>query len=178
MLFPHSLAQALQSGAIAVIPTDTIYGIVTSALSKESVERVYALKKRSPEKPCIILLNTAEQMREFGVQEEYIGKVRSYKTEGPTSFIVPITRTDLEYLDRGTNTLAFRIPERSDLHDFLADSGPLIAPSANTEGNPPATTIAEARVYFEDTVKYYIDGGTIVGAPSMLIDIATGTRLR
>ncbi|MES2224862.1 MAG: L-threonylcarbamoyladenylate synthase [Patescibacteria group bacterium] len=178
MTFPKSLAPALRSGAIAVIPTDTIYGIVTSALNKESVERIYTLKKRSPEKPCIILLHRAEQMGEFGVQEEYVEKVLSYKREDPTSFIVPIARTDLEYLDRGTNTLAFRIPERSDLHDLLAESGPLIAPSANTEGSAPATTIAEARAYFEDTAEYYIDGGTIVGAPSILIDIATGTRLR
>ena len=117
-------------------------------------------------------------MREFGVAETAIEKVLSFETTSPTSFIVPITRTDLEYLDRGTRTLAFRIPMNHDLHELLAQSGALIAPSANTEGNPPATTIAEARAYFTDAVHYYIDGGTIVGTPSMLIDVATGARLR
>lgn len=178
MTFPSDLGQALSNGAIAVIPTDTIYGVVTSALNKESVERVYTLKKRSPEKPCIILLNSAEQMKDFGVSDEYIEKVSSFAKTGPTSFIIPITRTDLNYLDRNTHTLAFRIPANKELHELLATSGPLIAPSANTEGNTPATTIAEAQTYFEDTIPYYIDGGTIVGAPSALIDIATGAKLR
>ncbi len=178
MLFPESIGQALHDGAIAVMPTDTIYGVVASVWNKESVERIYELKKRSPDKPCIILLHDAEQMRDFGVEEIFIEKVLSFKAAGPTSFIVPITRTDLEYLDRGTRTLAFRIPVNNDLHEFLAHSGPLIAPSANTEGNPPAATIAEAQRYFGEAVSYYIDGGTIIGSPSTLIDMATGTRLR
>ena len=178
MTFPDSIKCALRDGAISIIPTDTIYGIVTLVWNKESVEHVYNLKKRSPEKPCIILLHCVEQMREFGVEETYIKKLISFQTDGPTSFIVPITRSDLGYLDRGTHTLAFRIPANHDLHELLAYSGPLIAPSANTEGNPPATTIAEAREYFGNTIQYYIDGGTIISKPSMLIDIATGTRLR
>lgn len=163
---------------IAVIPTDTIYGIVTSAWNKESVERVYQLKGRNPEKPCIILLSSVEQMKDFGVTEEYIDKVSAYKSQGPTSFIVPITRTDLTYLDRGTGTLAFRIPDNERVQTILQESGPLIAPSANTEGNPPATTIAEAQEYFGDSVSQYVDGGTITGSPSALIDIKTGIKLR
>ena len=172
----------LADGVIAVIPTDTIYGIVTSAWNKESVERVYQLKGRNPEKPCIILISSTEQMKDFGVTDEYIQKVSLYKSEGPTSFIVPITRTDLTYLDRGTRTLAFRIPqnipENETVRTILEESGPLIAPSANTEGNPPATAIDEAKEYFGNSVSKYINGGTITGSPSALIDIKTGTRLR
>jgi len=173
-----AIMKATALGAIAVIPTDTIYGIVTSAWNKDSVERIYELKKRTPEKPCIILITSPEDMRDFGVTEENIVRVTEYAATTPTSFIVPITRTDLGYLDRGSRTLAFRIPNNSELQSLLKVTGPLIAPSANTEGNPPAHTIDEAREYFGDTVSYYSDGGTIVGSPSALIDIATGTKLR
>jgi len=168
----------LSTGTIAVIPTDTIYGIVTSAWNKESVERVYQLKGRNPEKPCIILISSIDQMKDFGVTDEYIHKVSLYKSERPTSFIVPITRTDLSYLDRGTSTLAFRIPQNVTVQTILKESGPLIAPSANPEGHPPATTIDEAKKYFGSNVSVYRDGGTIIGSPSALIDIKTGTTLR
>jgi len=168
----------LYEGAIAVIPTDTIYGIVTSAWHKESVEKIYELKGRSPEKPCIILISSADDMHDFGVSPEYVQRVAAYPTTGPTSFVVPITRTDLTYLDRNTGTLAFRIPNDERTQSILMSSGPLVAPSANTEGNFPSTTIAEARAYFGDNVSIYKDGGTIIGSPSTLIDIVTGTKLR
>jgi L-threonylcarbamoyladenylate synthase len=178
MTFPDTLAEILRNGGCAVIPTDTIYGVVASAWKETGVERVYALKGRSLEKPCIILLDSLERMRDFGVSDEDMRKVASFATEAPTSFIVPITCNDLSYLDRGTQTLAFRIPHEKELCNFLSRTGPLIAPSANPEGLPPATTIDKARAYFGDTVDHYVDGGTIEGTPSALIDIRTGTKLR
>jgi L-threonylcarbamoyladenylate synthase len=168
----------ISEGGIAVIPTDTIYGIVTSAWHKESVEQIYKLKQRTPQKPCIILLSSAEDMRDFGVADQHIKAVMQYPADRPTSFIVPITKTTLTYLDRGTGTLAFRIPKDPGLQAFLAQSGPIIAPSANIQDHPPATTIAEAREYFGDSVSQYIDGGTIIGKPSTLIDIVNGVVLR
>jgi len=178
MDFPDTLIDTLTQGGCAVIPTDTIYGIVASALDEQAVEQVYAIKGRSPQKPCIILIDSAERMREFGVSEENIARVLSYPADIPTSFIVPIAREDLAYLDRGTHTLAFRIPQPEGMHELLTQTGPLIAPSANPEGFPPATTIESARAYFHDAVNAYWDGGTVEGTPSALIDVATGVRLR
>lgn len=178
MYFPDTLITLLKQGECAVVPTDTIYGIVAQAMNKEAVERVYTIKGRSPQKPCIILIDDAERMRLFGVSDEYIEKVRLYPADGPTSFIVPITRSDLSYLDRGTHTLAFRIPHVDALRQLLVQTGPLIAPSANPEGLTPAATVEAARIYFDTSVAAYCDGGTLEGKPSALIDVQTGTKLR
>lgn len=178
MTFSDTLIEVLKQGGCAVIPTDTIYGIVASARRQDAVERVYSVKGRSPQKPCIILIDSAKRMGDFGVSDTYIGKVLSYPTEGPTSFIVPIVRDDLAYLDRGTHTLAFRIPAPHELRQLLTQTGPLIAPSANPEGLPPATTIVAAREYFGTSVDAYCDGGTLKGASSSLIDLQTGMKLR
>jgi L-threonylcarbamoyladenylate synthase len=178
MKFSDTLVRVLRQGGCAVIPTDTIYGVVASAGDTEAVERVYTIKGRSPQKPCIILLDQAERMRMFGVSDEHVAKVLAYSADTPTSFIVPIFRDDLGYLDRGTHTLAFRIPQIDALHMLLTQTGPLIAPSANPEGQPPATTIGEAQAYFGGSVDAYEDGGTIEGKPSALIDVESGERLR
>jgi L-threonylcarbamoyladenylate synthase len=178
MRFSDSLIQLLKDGGCAVIPTDTIYGIVASALKQEAVERVYAIKGRSPQKPCIILIDRAERMCDFGVDKSYIEKLVSYATDGPTSFIAPTVRDDLEYLHRRTHTLAFRIPKPDALRELLLETGPLIAPSANPEGLPPATTIEEAQAYFGTSVGEYQDGGILQRPPSSLINLRTGERLR
>lgn len=40
----------LQSGGGGVMPTDTLYGFVGSALRPETVERIYQLRKRNSRK--------------------------------------------------------------------------------------------------------------------------------
>ncbi len=174
----QDVIQILKNGGVAVIPTDTIYGIVALASRPESVARVYELKGRSPEKPCIILISDASAMKDFGVADAYIESIAQMTITGPTSFIVPIDRTDLSYLDRGTGTLAFRIPYDDVVREFISKTGPLIAPSANPQGKEPAKTIEEARAYFGETVDVYMDGGFKDGAPSALIDVKTGELLR
>ena len=172
----------LKRGGIGVIPTDTIYGIVASAFDQTAVGRVYALKKRTPTKPCIILISSIDDLALFSIElssEQRAALVRYWP--GPTSIIVPCGSDVPEYLQRGTGTLSFRLPNDLVLFDFLRESGPLIAPSANPEGFPPATTVLEARDYFNDSVDFYHDGGTRAGKPSTLIVLSpsgTATILR
>ena len=41
---------------IIVLPTDTLYGICTSAFNNKSVEKIYDIKGRDENKPFIILI--------------------------------------------------------------------------------------------------------------------------
>ncbi|MFA6585432.1 MAG: L-threonylcarbamoyladenylate synthase [Candidatus Paceibacterota bacterium] len=163
-------AKMLKEGEVGIIPTDTLYGIVAVALNEAAVTRVYALKGRSPAKPCIILISSIEDLALFSiVLSERRREVVSRYWPGPVSIVLPCGPTVPEYLHRGTHTLAFRVPEDASLRQFLRESGPLIAPSANPEGVPPAENITEAQKYFDDHVDFYIDGGERTGAPSTLI---------
>ena len=56
---------------------------------------------------------------------------------------------NFSYLDRGTKTLSFRIPKNKNLQNLLSVTGPLIAPSANTEGLPPSKNIKEAKIFWK-----------------------------
>ena len=55
--------------------------------------------------------------------------------------------------------------------DLLKETGPLVAPSANPEGEIPAKNIEEARKYFGNKVDFYIDEGKIISEPSTLVRI-------
>ncbi len=175
----NECAKSLNAGKIGVIPTDTIYGIVGQALNKDAVERIYAVRKRNPSKPMIILISSAKDLELFGIEtDEKLKPIISQFWPGKVSVILPISNDyyseKLAYLHRGTNTLAFRLPEEKKLADLLSQTGPLVAPSANIEGMPPAKTIEEAKNYFGDQVDFYLDGGKMESPPSKLIKIENG----
>ncbi len=164
-------ALLLKEGAIGVIPTDTVYGICAPALNKKSVEKVYALKKRDPQKPFIVLINSLEDLKLFGVKiNKQIEKPLSRFWPGKTSVILKCSNHKFSYLHRGTKTLAFRLPKQQKILKILSLSGPLVAPSANWEGYKLAKNIASAKKYFGNKV-FYLNYGEISGKPSTVIDL-------
>ena len=184
-----NIAEVLVRGGIVVMPTDTTYGIVGSALSATVVNEIYRLRKRDLDKPFIILIADRKDLKQFGVrptavQEKILDKVWFTRPErageaggpGPTSVILPCLSEKFAYLHRGGNSLAFRLPAKRELRSILRYVGPLVAPSANPQGHPVAKTIAEARAYFGNHVDFYQDGGTVAASPSRLIDITDGTE--
>lgn len=166
------IAPILKNGGIGVIPTDTLYGIVGSAFKKETVERIYLLRKRDLKKPMIILISSLSELKKFDVnlgesQKKFLKKY----WPGGLSVVLPCANSKMEYLHRGKKSLAFRMPANNDLLELLSKTGPLVAPSANLAGQKPAETYREALEYFKDNVDFYVDMGKMTGEPSTLIEI-------
>ncbi len=161
----------LKRGGIGVTPTDTIYGVVGSAFSRETVLRIYRLRERSRKKPMIVLIGKMSDLALFGVRltKEIRRRVNQF-WPGKVSIILPCPHGEFAYLHRGGGTLAFRLPARRELLVLLRATGPLVAPSANPEGKRPASTLEEAKHYFGRRVDFYVDGGCVASAPSTLIE--------
>lgn len=165
------LVKVLRSGGIGIIPTDTIYGLVGLARNKKTVERIYKVRQRRPDKPLIILTSSIESVKKFGVKlDSKTKKILKKYWPGKISIILSCDKK-FEYLHRGTNTLAFRLPDDVDLIKLLKKTGPLVAPSANPEGLSPALTIKQAKKYFSDQVDFYFDQGKTESEPSTLIEV-------
>lgn len=167
-----SLGEQIKNGAVAVIPTDTIYGIVSTALHHSPVEKVYKLRKRTSSKPMIILIESEKQIADLGVnlsetQMEMLAKL----WPAPLSIVIDVDSKKLNYLHRGKKSLAFRKPDNEFLLKLLKISGPIVAPSANFEGEESATTVDEAIRYFEDSVAFYVDGGVLKSKPSTVAQL-------
>ncbi len=162
----------LKSGGVGVLPTDTIYGIVGSALDPKTVRRIYGLRRRNPKKPMIILIGSLAQLKFFGIAPT-ITTLKQLKCLWPAkvSVIFSCKSKKFTYLHRGAKSLAFRLPKPKWLRILLIKTGPLVAPSANWEGKPPAKNIKEAQKYFGNKVDFYVDRGHFSGKPSRLIKI-------
>ena len=175
-------AAALRSGKLVGIPTDTVYGLAVAIDAPRAIERLYAVKGRSRDKPIPILLSSPE----------HIGKVSSCQTDhawalarrfwpGALTLIVP-ARMDLHPLLTGIDvehgrTVAVRVPDHQLARAIIAAAGGALAvTSANRSGEPPATsaeTLLELDSVAPDIV---IDGGrAALGLPSTIV-AATGTE--
>ncbi len=161
------VVQLLLDGAIGVLPTDTVYGIVARAADPAAVARLYKAKHREG-KPGTVIAASVEQLVSLGIEASYLQKVGHYWPNA-LSIVLP-DHEKLAYLDQGKHSLAVRVPANPTIQELLRQTGPLLTSSANMPGEPTATTLDEARTYFGETVDFYVNGGTIVGdLPSTLI---------
>lgn len=163
------LCDLLMDGAIGVLPTDTLYGVVCRAADQKAVQKLYALKHREA-KPGTIIAASVEQLTELGLNARDLDRAAAY-WPGPVSVLIPATEPKLAYLTQGLPELACRIVAAPvELIKLLQPTGPLLTSSANQPGEPPATTIDEAKQYFTDSIDFYIDGGDKSSAnPSTLL---------
>lgn len=164
------LAQKLSvSGAVGVIPTDTVYGLVARAADQVATTRLYAVKSRET-KPGTIIADSIDQLVKLGIKRRYLTAVEQW-WPGALSVVVPCGH-DLAYLHLGKQSLATRIPNDEKLRALLKLTGPLLTTSANHPGKPPASTAEEAHRYFGETVDFYEDGGDLSGhQPSTVVRV-------
>ena len=165
--FDDEIVEVLKNGGIGVGPTDTIYGILGLAQNKETVERIFAVRKRNPKKALIVLIDTVDRLADFGVSEPDAQRAQVY-WPGPMTLVLHVQNAP-QHLVRGGDSLAFRLPDNRALRKLIARTGPLVAPSANAEGDEPALSIAEAKKYFGNNVDFYVGNNQPVTAKASTI---------
>lgn len=68
----------LNKGGVAIIPTDTLYGIVARADYKKAVERIYQIKGRNTKKPLIILITDIKDLEKFEIKKSLYEKYSEF----------------------------------------------------------------------------------------------------
>ncbi|HMI09426.1 MAG TPA: L-threonylcarbamoyladenylate synthase [Candidatus Saccharimonadales bacterium] len=174
--FDENIVLLLKKGGIGVVRTDTLYGLVAVANNDVAVERVFAVKHRTYDKSPIVMISRLDQLFDgidASISDRLVGL-----WPGKNSIILPSHRAP-DWITRGKSSVAYRLPDDERLRDLIDKTGPLVAPSANPEGLPPAMNIDEAKGYFGDSVDFYVDGGTVTDdTPSRLYTFAGSTMER
>ena len=156
------IAGALASGAVVLMPTDTIYGLHAVAANEGAVSRIAELKGRDEQqKPFIVLASSVEQLPELGISAtpEVLAALASI-------WPAPLTAV----LPRGESTLAVRIPDVEWLRALIARTGPLVSTSANRSGEPAVDRPSALARDLHDALDV-VDGGVRGGEPSAILDL-------
>lgn len=162
--------RVIRDGGLLVLPTDTVYGIAADAFSPRAVSRLLAAKGRGRDMPPPVLVHSKDTLLALanGADERVMALVSAF-WPGPLTLICdaqPMLDWDLGDTH---GTVALRMPDDADALDLLAETGPLAVSSANTHGEPAATTAQDAEEMLGDSVDVYLDGGPRSGQGSSTI---------
>ena len=169
--------EAIRAGEIVVYPTETFYGIGADPFSPAALDRLFALKKREPDKPVALI--AADIATAFALAREMPEAARRLAEAfwpGPLTIVLPARDGIPDPLIGPDGGVGVRVSPHPMARALAAGLGrPITATSANLAGRPAATTIAEARAAFGDRVKVYLDGGKLAGgAPSTVVAFEAG----
>jgi len=165
------IARLIKRGKVGCLPTDTLYGLVGSALIPEAVEKAYRLKRRDPNKPLIVLFSSLKEAEEFGVEPK---RGLEKLVPGPVTLILPLKENSPLRETFKRDDLAIRIPDFPLLRELLTLTGPLFAPSANPQGLRPAENCRDCFKYFGEELDFCVEGQPKENRPSTLVKLTGG----
>lgn len=164
----------LEVGGLAVIPTDTVYGLACRADLEKAVRELSRLKGRAAEQPIALVGADVEAL--VAIVPELDGR---RVPRGPFTVVLPNPAGRLPWL-AGANpeTIGVRIPDvAGDAADLLGRIGALAATSANLHGGLDPRRLADVPREILDAVAAVLDGGDLPGTPSTVVDL-TGPQPR
>jgi L-threonylcarbamoyladenylate synthase len=170
------LTSALAGGACAVIPTDTVYGLVCDAASAVACERLGALKQRDPRQPSTVMFTTVDAADErllAPLEEVLAGRARTLLARGATVLIPNPGGLYAHLCGDDPQRIGVRVsvfPQA--LADALAPLGAILATSANLHGGSDPRTLDEVPAELAAGCAVLVDGGPAqAGRASTVLDL-------
>lgn len=164
---------SLGRNELAVIPTDTVYGLAADAFSPVAVAALLEAKGRGRQSPPPVLIGTIETMAALAENVPDVAN-RLAKTFWPGALTMIFHSQPSLTWDLGDTqgTVALRMPDHKIALALLQETGPLAVSSANLTGEPAATTCQQAEAYLSSSVAVYLDGGNSPkGEASTILDM-------
>jgi L-threonylcarbamoyladenylate synthase len=168
--------ERLRAGGIVALPTDTVYGIAADLAFPDAIERLFAAKRRPPDKAVALLLADADQAAVLGIVGPAARVLAARFWPGGLTLVLP-RRPDARLsavLAAGASTVGVRVPDHPAPRALAAVLGPLPTTSANLSGEPDARDAAEIAARLGDAIELVLDGGPIRGGPASTVVDCTG----
>jgi L-threonylcarbamoyladenylate synthase len=164
------LERCIAAGGVAVFPADGLYGLACDPLNAEAIARIYKIKGRDDGKPSAVLYFSPLAMREL---LESLGE----RTRSAVGALLPGPVTLVVDNPAHRYPLACREdPERLGVRliagPLAAAMCPIFQTSANLSGEPAPSRFADVPDEILAEVDLAIDGGTLAGLPSTVVDLA------
>jgi L-threonylcarbamoyladenylate synthase len=165
--------EAVRRGELVVIPTDTVYGIGADAFAPSAVEALLMAKGRGRDMPVPVLVGSWRTIDGLVMtMPRHARELVEAFWPGGLTLVVKHAASLAWDLGDAAGTVAVRMPLHPVALDVLSETGPMAVSSANTTGNPPATTAAVAREQLGWSVEVYLEAGDSGDpVPSTIVDL-------
>jgi L-threonylcarbamoyladenylate synthase len=161
---PEKAAEALRSGKVALVPTETVVGLVAA---ESGLPRVREIKSRDANKPIALLCSSAEEA--FGLAANVpplAVKLADLYWPGPLTLVLDLP---------SGGTIGVRVPAGEAVRELLeAYGGPLYATSANLSGEPARAAPDDVNPQVFEAVDLVVRGEKGSGEASAVVDLSGG----
>ena len=169
----HVAANAIRSGKLVAIPTETVYGLAADATNDVAVSKIFAVKGRPKHHPLILHVSSVAELDTY-VREIPATAKTLCDTFWPGPLTVVLRRREgvCDAAAGGLSTIAVRCPNHPLTLEMLRlASTAVAAPSANRFGRVSPTSVAHVATDLDDEVDVILDGGDCsVGLESTIVD--------
>ena len=164
VLSPEKAAGALKSGKVALVPTETVVGLVAA---ESGLPRVREIKVRDADKPIALLCTSAEAAFAMAANVPPLAvKLADLYWPGPLTLVLDIPSGE---------TIGLRVPAGKSVRALLeAYGGPLYATSANLSGDPARAAPDEVDSQVLEAVDIVVTGERGSGEASAVVDLSRG----
>lgn len=173
----RKVVETLQKGGIIVYPTDTYYGIGCDLLKKDSIQKIYQLKRRTTSQPFSVICSDLKNISEYAQVTNYAYKTMKRLLPGPYTFVLEGSRLVPRIMLTKRRTVGIRVPDNPICLAIVQELG---HPVINTTATDPETgetlmSPAEIRSRIGHALDIIIDGGIVSGNPSSVISLIDDT---
>lgn len=167
------LRTILENGGAVVLPTETVYGLFAQALNEEAVNRVYQLKQRPRDKAMNLNVSNLNDIYFFSQNPpHYLEKLYNRFMPGPLTIILKANKNVPFWVNSGLDTVGFRLPKHEKTLRLIAETGPLIGPSANVSGQESGKEFTKLLSQFSEKLEGIADDKALTGIDSTILDLS------
>jgi tRNA threonylcarbamoyl adenosine modification protein (Sua5/YciO/YrdC/YwlC family) len=177
----RQIVDLLESGAIIIYPTDTVYAMGCDIKASKSIERIARLKGLNPKNPDLSLIfHDMSQLSEYTIiRDNNIFKLLKRNLPGPFTFIVQANNQIPKLFKNKKKTVGIRIPDNNIVLELVRELGrPIITTSIHDPDEIIEYTTDPELIHekYSDFVDAVIDGGFGNNEASTIVD-CTGDEI-
>ncbi len=148
----------LRQGKILLYPTDTIWGIGCDATNPKAIDRIFKLKNRREQKSMIVLLDSADKIKQYVEEVPPIAYDLIENAASPITIVFEKARNLPKKLIASDGSIAIRVVHGDYCVDVIRQLGhPLVSTSANISGEPSPLTFLQISDIIKEKVDYVVD---------------------
>lgn len=175
----------LRAGKVAVLPTDTIYGLSCLATAKKAIVKIYQIKQRKEKQPLLVLVSSLRMLEKYAFvsakQRQYLRALWPWafsafaaSTQKPTTVILAGRKNLPKNINAENDSLAFRLPNSKFLLSIIKKcKAPLVSTSLNIAGQENINNLRDLdKIFSRHKPDFAVDAGILKKVkPSRLIDL-------
>jgi len=166
---PDKISEAaamIRNGGLVALPTETVYGLAALKDNPASLERLYSVKQRPRNKPFTVHLSNKDDVDALvEPMPPYAYRFIERYWPGPLTIVA---------FSKSGEKIGLRCPDHLITQRILKEVGqPVVIPSANLSGYPPAVDADEIEKSFSSKdIDLIVDAGrTALASASTVIDL-------